>query len=113
MNYAERTLIKQRSLNKNLKERIKKARYECYKDIVARGGLYENLGDKQERELLEFVVSLERNIRLDYNFFQSLKDKIAEFVNQLTNLSDKDLPAIKRFIRSYERNEALSALQSA
>lgn len=128
MNYAERKLIKQRSLNKSFKERLLKTRYECYKDIIARNQECEIIGIKEwhflypvsalfSKELLAFVVSLEKNIRLDYRFFQDLKDEVEKFFDELLKLSVEDLPAMKRFVRNYKRNETLQkrkeALQSA
>ena len=110
MTYAEKRLIKERALKKNFEERLEKALYECFKEIQeiqAQGGLYENLGQRQEFALMDFVVSLERNLSLDYAFVRELKDRVRAFINQLERLDDNDLPAINHFIASYERKNAL------
>lgn len=107
MTYAQKQEIKRKALFKNLNNRLEKARYECFKEIQAQGGLYENLGQRQEFALMDFVVSLERNLSLDYAFVRKLKDRVRAFISQLERLDDNDLPAINHFIASYERKNAL------
>ena len=99
---ADRQEIKRKAIKKNLRERIEKARYECYKEIQALGGPYENLGDKQEMELIDFVSKLSI-LNLPYYFLRELENEIKAFINQLERLDDNDLPEINRFIKGYER----------
>lgn len=107
MTYAQKQEIKRKALFKNLDNRLEKARYECFKEIQTQGGLYENLGQRQEFALMDFVVSLERNLSLNYALVRELKDRVRAFISQLERLDDNDLPAINRFIASYERKNAL------
>ena len=100
--YEEKQEIKRKALIKNLENRLEKARYECYKEIQARGGLFENVGNKQERELIDFISSLSL-LNLPYKFLRKLENRIKAFLNSIERLDDRDLPAINRFIASYER----------
>lgn len=106
MTYAEKQEIKRKSLLKNLNNRLEKARYECYREIVAQGGLFENIGGKQERELIDFISSL-AYLNLPYHFLRELEKRIKAFLNSLQRLDDEDLPAINHFIASYEHKNAL------
>ena len=100
--FAERREIKRKALMSNLNTRIEKARYECYKEIQAQGGLYENLGDKQERELMDFINQL-ACLSISYDFIKELKNRAKAFIAQLKRLDDGDLQEINRFIANYER----------
>ena len=106
MTYAQKQEIKRKALFKNLDNRLEKARYECYREIQAQGGLFENIGAKQERELIDFISSL-AYLNLPYHFIRELERRIKAFLNSLERLDDNDLPAINRFIASYERKNAL------
>lgn len=101
---ADKQEIKRKAIKKNLRERIEKARYECYKEIQSLGGLYENLGDKQERELIDFISTL-THLNLPYHFLRELENEIKAFINQLERLDDNDLPEINRAILRYERTQ--------
>lgn len=111
--YKEKRAMKEKIHLKRLETKIEEARYECFKEIELRGGLYENLGEKQERDLMDFVFSLEKTISLNYRFVGQLKDRVRSFYDQLLRLDDSDLPAIHSFVKSYERKKAKQALQSA
>lgn len=100
--YAEKQEIKRKALLKNLDNKLERARYECYREIQAQGGLFENIGAKQERELIKFISSL-TYLNLPYHFIRELEKRIKAFLNSLKRLDDEDLTAINHFIANYER----------
>ena len=111
MNFAEKRLIKERSLKKNLRQRLERAKYEFFKEIERRGGVFENAGDTQARELRDFKNSLE-NLCIDNALRNRLSREINSFIDFMDNYNASDTQALKeacRVIQSYERKENLSS----
>ena len=110
MNFAEKRLIKERSLKKNLRQRLERAKYEFFKAIKKRGGVFENAGDNQARELRDFKSSLD-NLSIDSTLRKCLSREINSFIDFMDNYSASDTQALKearRVIQSYERKENLN-----
>ena len=110
MNFAEKRLIKERSLKKNLRQRLERAKYEFFKAIKKRGGVFENAGDRQVRELRDFKNSLE-NLCIDSLLRKRLSREINSFIDFMDNYSASDEKALKeahQVIQSYERKENLN-----
>lgn len=108
MRRAERPLFKaERAVFNELKKKIESARYECFKEIEHRGGIFENLGAQQERDLMDFVGKLEMAHKLDYLQVRDLERKVRAFGDEMAELSDNDLKAVTRFVTNYERKNAL------
>ena len=110
MTYAEKRLIKERSLKKNLHQRLERAKYDFSKEIEKRGGVFENAGDNQARELRDFKNSLD-NLSIDSALRNSLAREINSFIDFMDNYGASDEQALKeahRVIQSYERKENLN-----
>ena len=97
----------ERAFFKDFDKRLESVKYECFLNILAQGGIYENLGKKEELSLMDYIASLQKCMDLDDALWCELKSRVRKLADELEWLADKDLPAIKRFVTNYERKNAL------
>lgn len=111
MDFVEKRRIKELALKKNLRLKLKKARYEFFKEIIKRGGLFENAGDEQERQLCDFKNSLYA-LSINTPLRNQIIDEINSFIDFMQNYSGSDEDILKyaqKQVKLYEK-EALKAV---
>ena len=111
MDFAEKRLIKEYSLKKNLRQRLERAKYNFFKGIEKRGGVFENAGAEQARDLSSFKISLE-SLSIDSTLRKCLINEINSFIDFMDNYSgtnEQVLKEARRVIKSYERKDNLKA----
>ena len=79
MTYAEKRLIKERSLKKNLHQRLERAKYDFSKEIEKRGGV-DNI-DSIDSALRDSRDSLAREINSLYDFSKEIEERGGFFEN--------------------------------
>lgn len=110
MTYAEKRYIKEFSLKKNVRQRLEKAKYEFFKEIEGRGGIFENAGDKQERELREFKSSL-HSLSINSDLRNQIIDEINSFIDFMYRYGGTDEQVLKeahKVITRYEKRQGLN-----
>lgn len=108
MDFLEKRKIKELALKKNLRLKLKQARYEFFKEIIKRGGIFENAGDEQERQLCEFRNSLYA-LSINTTLRNQIINEINSFIDFMQNYSGSNEDILKyahKQIKLYEK-EAL------
>lgn len=107
MTYAEKRLIKEKSLKKIFRQKVEKAKYDFFKEIQERGGIFENAGQRQELELKDFIEGL-YILDLPYSIINQLKKEVNSLVYDFFyNFSESDKRQMISFIKNYEKKNAL------
>lgn len=112
MDFAEKRLIKEKALKKNLRLRLNEARYEFFKDIKAMGGLCKDAGITQERKLQDFKESL-HTLNLSYDFKNALHKELNSFIAFMRNYSPSSEEALQeadKIIAAYEKGGVKCAI---
>lgn len=89
-----------RAKMERLDKKIQEEKYQIYKEIVQKNGLFENIGTNNARNLVDYINTFD----LDYSNRQPFAKKIDNFADEFSEMNDKDLnmKSIKSFITKYE-----------
>lgn len=83
-----------------LDKKIQEEKYQIYKDIVQKNGVFENMGTSNARNLIDYINTFD----LDNTNRQPFAKKIDNFADEFSKINDKNLNMqnIKSFISKYE-----------